>query len=240
MEETGFYVFIDNLARPQIICNFNHGILEGVRGVCGDDEQIIDSDYVDVAKAFLDSQNEFSRAKSWKYQVEWYARLYTYFNLFEKHCYNQIDVEQLIDDMAYNGYNLHYKNCMNEPDKKFYPKIKRELIKQPMLKPMIAKFLGCKPSEVYVGRYYGNGVNHKYIIGDLHSTYLDKRCGIETVFGSIDIMGYQGEFEKFGQIESTLDFKIEGWKTGVNVFKDMFSWDSNTIKEIDECDDQRC
>ena len=128
--------------------------------------------------------------------------------------YDKIDIQKLFEDLGYNGYSLHYERHFDANGKEieqiYYPKIKRELIKQSYLKPLLAKHLGCKPSEIFVGKYFGNGKNIKYVIGDLLSPYLAKDCKIEKVFGSVNIKNYQGDFPKVFSMPATHKFSIKG------------------------------
>ena len=216
-----FFVFVDNSNTPQIVGNISRMTLKNLRGICDGYEQNINPYYIDVANEFLNNcKDVLFDYLPWQKQINWYARLKKYECLFKAKEYNKINIEQLIDDLAYNGYSLHYNQSAGK-DKKYYLVVKRNILKEPMLKPLIAKYLGCKTDEIYVGKYSGNGKDKKYIIGFLLSKYLHKDCKIEKVFGSIDISDYSGDFLGLDEIETTGNFKVVGWAKD-DIFVDLF------------------
>lgn len=215
LEDNDVFVFIDNENNVQIVGDCKpYGSLNAFRGVDGI-EQNIDLSFLDVANEFLDKNSDLRNCECWRYQTNWLARLNQYNKLFNGKKYAEIDVESLIDDLGYNGYDLHYKDCTKESKKRiYYPIIKRELIAQPMCKPMIAKFLGCKTYEVYIGKYSGNGKKLKYIVGDCISQFLSADCKLEKVFGSIEVKNYCGKANLF-TVPTTENFSISGDANGV-------------------------
>lgn len=224
LTDSDFFVFIDNQNKAQIVGNTYYGyMLQCLRGVCDKYEQNIDIKYIDVANEFLNNNLDLKNAKLWKNQINWIARLYSYNYLLSHKQYSKIDVNKLIDDLAYNGFSLH--NNAKSSNDIYYPFIKRMLFTQPMLKPLIAKHLGCKPSEVFVGKYSSNGKNVKYIVGDLISSYLSEDCSIEKVFGSIKIKNYKGPYKYVFNIETTLNCDI---KSPNGVEMDWFGWLQDT------------
>lgn len=223
-----FFVFVDNLGNPQIVGNTSVGTIDYLRGVCDGYEQTIDSEYMDVANEFLDKCSKFYyKTNVWKYQINWHDRLRSYLTLFKEKKYQLINVQQLIDDLAYNGYSLHFPNCLTS-DSIYYPAVKREILQEPMLKPMIAKHLGCRTDEIYIGKYYGNGKNKKYIIGHLLSDFLHEKCAIEKVFGYVKIQNYHGNFKRLDKIDSTISYHIDGWAGCDLIFEDLFK----NVKEV--------
>ena len=214
LRKDDFFVFIDNAGKPQIVGNISYGCeLGALRGVCDKKEQNINLKYVKVANAFLNKNIHMYGVKNWKEQTNWIARLQIYEYLFNHKFYSKINVKKLLEDLGYNGYSLH-KDDANQNDI-YYPITKRKLLSQPMLKPLIAKYLGCKTYEVFVGKYTGNGKNVKYVVGDLISQYLHKDCKIKKVFGSVKITNYIGNYQNVFDIESTNGFSILG-KSNIN------------------------
>lgn len=230
LKDSDFYVFIDNEGKPQIVCNFSKGTIDSFRGVCDEDEQTIDKNYIDVANEFLKAFDVLKGAKQWQYQTEWYVRLHDYKKLFESRQYDKIDVSQLIDDIGYNGYDLHYEGCLGVSKKRYYPRVKREIISQAMLKPLIAKHLDCQTNDIFIGKYQGNGKNVKYVIGDLISRFLDNDCKIEKVFGSVDIVDYHGDFTDFYKIDCSGSFKIFGSNSVPNLISGYLLKGAKQIK----------
>lgn len=223
-----FFVFVDNDGKPQIVGNISYGCeLGALRGVYDQKEQNIELKYVKVANAFLNKNIHMYGVKNWKKQINWLARLQIYEYLFNNKMYSKINVKQLIEDLGYNGYSLHKEVDAHEI---YYPVAKRKLLTQPMLKPLIAKYLGCKTYEVQVGKYVGNGKNVKYVVGDLISQYLNKDCQIQKVFGSVKIKNYLGDFDKVFEIPSTNGFSITGTKT--QNFKT--SWFDNACEYVSQ------
>lgn len=224
LSKEDFFVFVDTFGKPQIVGNTTMGKLEYFRGVCDGYEQTISDDFLDVANEFLSKNSSLFESEQWRNQINWHIRLKNYEKLFNQKRYSEIDVEKLIDDLAYNGYSLHYKVGQGESvdDKIYYPQVKRNLVKQPMLKPMIAKHLGCETNEIFIGKYYGNGKNVKYVIGHLLSSYLHKNCKIKTVFGSLKIKNYKGEFNRVDEIDVTQGFEIVGWNPDMKIFNGIF------------------
>ncbi len=195
--DNDFFVFVDNKNTLQIVGNCNaYGELDCFRGIVDGQEQNVDLKFLDVANEFFDKNIDIRFCEGWKKQINWIARLHQYTALFNSKRYNEINIENLIDDLGYNGFNLHYKDCTKENKKRiYYPIIKRELISQPMLKPMLASHFGCKTNEIFVGKYGGNDKNIKYIIGDCISQYLSEDCRLEKVFGAIEIKNYFGKID---------------------------------------------
>ena len=225
-----FFVFVDNEDKPQIVGNISYGCeLGALRGVCDKKEQNINLKYVKVANAFLNQNINMYNAKNWKTQINWIARLYVYDYWLNNKMYSKINVNKLIEDLGYNGYDLHKDYDVN-PKQIYYPSIKRKILSQPMLKPIIAKHLGCQTSEVQIGKYVGNGKNVKYVVGDLISQYLHQDCKIQKVFGSVKIKNYIGDFNKVFEIASTNGFSITGTKT--QNFKT--SWFDNACEYVSQ------
>lgn len=214
LKESSFFIFIDNNDKLQIIGDFSYKI-NNIRGVTDGVEQNINSEYVDVANELLSSTSLIGK-KSWLHQINWMERLRKYQQAFADKQYDKIEISSLINDLGYNGYSLHFPGSTKPNNKRiYYPIAKRKLLLQPMLKPLIAKHLGCKTFELAVGKYTGNGEGVKYVVGDVISKYLHKNCSIEKVYGSINIENYLGEFNPF-KIKSTLNFKVTG--TGEHPF----------------------
>ncbi|MBQ3494444.1 MAG: hypothetical protein IJA69_03425 [Clostridia bacterium] len=218
LKDNDFFVFVDNNNKPQIIgdLGLNYGVygLTNIRGTDDKKEQNIAIKYVRVANEFFRKNPNLDYVKNWKYQVNWIVRLKRYNYLLKTKQYHKININSLLEDLGYNGYSLHYERHYNQQgeviEEKYYPAAKRRLFKQPMLKPLIARYLGCKPGEVFVGKYFGNGKKIKFVVGDLMSSYLSKDCAIEKVFGSVDIKNYQGEFSKLFSLPSTEKFSVHG------------------------------
>ena len=206
LKKSTLIVFVDNAGKPQIVGDISCGYLEHFRGTVDGVEQNISSEFLPVANEFLNNNLQLIHAKSWLYQINWIDRLKNYMKLFNEKRYKEIDVESLINDLAYNGYSLHYKDCSTK-ERLYYPLVKRELIHQPMLKPLIAKHLHCKTEEIYIGKYQGNGKGIKYIIGDCLSNFIVKDSCLKKVFGSIKIKSYQGEFDVL-KLSVTMDTEI--------------------------------
>ena len=225
-----FFVFVDNDGKPQIVGNISYGCeLGALRGVCDKKEQNINLKYVKVANAFLNKNIHMYGVKNWKTQINWIARLYVYDYLLNNKKYSKINIKKLIEDFGYNGYNLHNDNESNYKGI-YYPAIKRKLLSHPMLKPLIAKYLGCKTNEVQLGKYVGNGKNTKYVVGDLISQYLHQDCQIQKVFGSVKIKDYIGDFDNVFGIHSTNGFSVDGTKTKVI----KTSWFDNAIDFVSQ------
>lgn len=219
LRKDNFFVFVDNYNKPQIVGNTYYGSeLQNMRGVCDKQEQNIGLKYVKVANAFFNKNLQMYGVKDWKQQINWIARLQIYEYLFNHKMYSKINVKKLIDDLAYNGFSLHKEVDAHEI---YYPVAKRKLLAQPMLKPMIANYLGCKTSEVQVGKYVGNGKNVKYVVGDLLSQYLHKDCQIKKVFGSVKIKNYIGDFDYIYDILATNGFSFSA-KNNIAVKSRLF------------------
>lgn len=183
------YLFVDNSDNLQIVCDIKRNGVNNMRGVADDFELNIPEEYYKQACDFLAKNSTLDQTKLWQKQIDWISRLRQYCNLYDSKNYDSIDIQQLVKDIAYNGHNLHCKNYQKiySSGAIYYPKIKRQLFVKPMLKPMIAKFLGCATREVYVGKYNGNGKGLKYIVGDLVSPYIADDNTIERIYGSINI-----------------------------------------------------
>lgn len=221
LRKDNFFVFVDNQNKPQIVGNTYYGAgLRCLRGVCDNREQNIDLRYVKVANAFLNQNINMYSAKSWKKQINWMARLNVYEYFFNNKMYSKINVKKLLEDLGYNGYDLHKGESSNATGI-YYPLAKRKLFSQPMLKPMLAKYLGCKTSEIYIGRYFGNGKNVKYVVGDMMSPYLHEDCQIKKVFGSVKIVNYTGKFKNVFDIESTNGFNLSSKNPNLKL---NFNW----------------
>lgn len=229
LRKDDFFIFVDNDNKPQIVGHISYGCeLGALRGVCDKKEQNINLKYVKVANAFFNKYLQMYNVKYWKEQTNWIARLQIYECLFKNKMYSKIDVEKLLEDLGYNGYNLHKADGENS-NNIYYPTIKRKLLSQPMLKPLIAKYLGCKTYEVFVGKYTGNGKNVKYVVGDLISQYLHEACQIQKVFGSVKIKDYIGDYQNVFDIESTNGFSILG-KSNIN----CTHWFDNACEFVSE------
>ena len=207
LENSTLFVFVDNKNNPQIVGNVSYNCLENFRGTIDGDEQNISSEYLPVANEFLQNNMHLICTSSWAHQINWLNRLENYVKQFNEKRYDKINVSSLIEDLSYNGFSLRYKDC-DVKEKLFYPRIKRELIKHPMLKPMLAKYLNCKTDEVFIGKYQGNGKTIKYIIGDCISNYIVKDSALIKVYGSINIKSYFGEFNVFN-LPATLGVSVD-------------------------------
>ncbi len=210
-----FIVFLDNDNNPQIVADSSWGELNSCRGVLDGEEQNIDSYFADVVNDFLNKNLDLRYCKEWRHQVNWIFKLREYEYLLEERRYDEINLNDLLEDMSYNGYSLHYDGCTDTKKRHiYYPIVKRQLLKQSMLKPLLAKAIGCKTRELYVGKYDGDGVGIKYVVGHLISKYLAKNCNIEKVYGYIKIEDYFGLYNAYA-IDSTIGFSIIGDKNNV-------------------------
>ena len=225
LENSTLFVFVDNKNNPQIVGNVSCNYLENFRGTVDGDEQNISSEYLPVANEFLQNNTHLICTSSWAHQIIWLNRLENYVKQFNEKRYDKINVSSLIEDLSYNGFSLRYKDC-DVKEKLFYPRIKRELIKHSMLKPMLAKYLNCKTDEVFIGKYQGNGKGIKYIIGDCISNYIVKDSALKKVYGSINIKSYFGEFDVFN-LPATLGVSVD-YQNGINFEIDSF-FKGNTI-----------
>ncbi|MBQ7466594.1 MAG: hypothetical protein IJS74_00820 [Clostridia bacterium] len=218
LSQDPFFVFVDNYGQPQIVGNTCMGMyLDYFRGTVDGYEQNISSDFIEVANEFLNKNSGLINAECWKYHINWIERLRHYKCYFQNKKYSQIDVGQLVDDIGYNGFSLHRKGQADNADvfekgKRYYPKVKKALFSESALRPMIAKFLNCHTCDLYVGKYYGNGKNIKYIVGDMHSSFLHRDCKIKKVYGNIQIKNYSGEYKDVTDIEATGNFEILGFR----------------------------
>ncbi len=226
LQEDDYFVFVDNNGNPQIVGNTDGCEIEYLRGISDGYEQNIGEDFIDVANEFLDKNINMIKAENWKYHINWIDRLRKYKKYFQNKEYDKIDMKMLVDDIGYNGYSLHTKSGQQLSDlfsnKIAYPKVKKVLLAESALKPMLAKFLDCHTSDVYVGKYYGNGKNVKYIVGDLLSSYLHPECKIKKVFGNINIQKYSGKYKGVSGIESTGNFQIVGFNSDYMDFSPLF------------------
>ncbi len=182
------FLFVDNSDKLQIVCDIRHNCVKNMRGVADGFELNISGEYCGQANDFLEKNSTLGLASDWQKQIDWISRLREYCKLYDSRKYDSIDAEQLVKDIAYNGYDLHCKNYQKiySSGAIYYPIIKRELLLKPMLKPMVAKFLNCSTREVFVGKYNGNGKDIKYIVGDLVSSNIAVDNSIERIYGSIN------------------------------------------------------
>lgn len=191
------FIFIDKNKQLRLIghCSGASAIC-GFRGLTDGAEQNIDSKYYDVAHEFLDKNQHLYKSENWKRQIEWIESLRRNKALFSEKRYNEISPQELIDDLSYNGHNVLYegRNDLEQVKQIYYPVAKRELLSEPMLKPMLAKYLGCKTSELQLGKYNGNGKGVRFVVGDLISNYISKDSPLEKVYGQINVHNYKGEF----------------------------------------------
>ncbi len=222
------FIFVDNFNQLKIVGHCSGvGALCGFRGLSDGKEQNIESAFFDVAKEFFDNNSQLYKSANWKKQVEWLESLRQTKALFQQKRYAEISPQKLIDDLSYNGYDLLFegRNDLENVKTIYYPAAKRELLSEPMLKPLLAEHLGCRTSELQVGKYNGNCKGVRFVVGDLISQHICQDCPLEKVFGRISIENYKGDFNILNT-PSTVNSNIS-----FDQYLDMENFSKSTILE---------
>lgn len=183
LSKGNFYIFIDKENKPHIAIKMNGNIIEEVKGIANDNQEI-EHQYKDIAIDFLNNNSNIKNAKEYIEIEERNKRIKTYIEKINKNEITEKDIPNILNDY------FKITTTTNDMDNTNKLMLQNKLIK---IKDIILKYYNYKEEDICFTDYKSNNepCTYKIIFGNVDfsktkNINLDK---LEYIGGSANFEG---------------------------------------------------